>query len=681
MRRPTKKLNIRRSVALVLATLLLSALLVPSLSVSTSAAESGTCGDGLVWSLSGGTLTISGQGSMTLYNELDMPPWHEFRDQIYRVVLPEGLKSISSLAFYQCKNLKAVYIPDSVTRIGSYAFADCENLESVRFGSSLAVIDSAAFRNCYKLKAMTLPQGLQTLGNQAFYRCESLVSVTIPPYLSVLGASAFAYCKSLIRAEVSARLGSLPEWTFYGCENLSVVILPDSVGALEDYAFKNCDVLETVYFDGTEEKKQEIQASLEKEVPLFEQQIGVITSSPPMDSTSVGTFTEHGNGTATQQNTTVTESADLTVITVVKHTYDISDETSADTVQDSYKAEVTVTVSGEAGWEQAKDSINTTLKEFTDSFSGDRASTETVSLTVYVQTPGGVDPSLVEDMAGRDVKLTVVTQNGSETRMECEELQKNELSGQYDYSYNVGEAPADRAETLGTEDCFSVTFNESASVNSEILIQLPQIPAHSNAYLYQVESDGTLTRLQATVVDQSGNAHFYLASVNKDTEYVVGVNVPGESADDAIIPDELLPHYGNAVDRLQKIDYVITGHESSWGLNAAQVTWIMLAVLAVCIIAVGTVMAIWNRNRLKHGYVPNMEDYEDLVLAGAAGTAGAVAPVGSVETAGTAGTAETAETDETVETAGTAETEEIVGTEETVGTAETIEAEETESEA
>lgn len=611
MRQTPTQLNIRRALAYVLAVLVLSALLVPVLPVSVSAAESGTCGEGLVWSLSAGTLTISGQGSMALYNELDMPPWYEFRDQIYRVVLPEGLKSISSLAFYQCKNLKAVYIPDSVTRIGSYAFSDCEKLESVRFGSSLAVIDSAAFRNCYKLKAMTLPQGLQTLGNQAFYRCESLVSVTIPPYLSVLGASAFAYCKSLIRAEVSARLGSLPEWTFYGCENLSVVILPDSVGAVEDYAFKNCAVLETVYFDGTDDKKQEIQASLEKEVPLFEQHIGVITSDPPMDSTSVGTFTEQENGTATQQNTTVTESAGVTVITVVKHTYSMEEEeTSTSAVQDSYKAEVTVTVSDKAGWDEAKDAINTALKDFTDSFSGDKASAEKVSLTVYVQTPGGVDASLVEDMAGRDVKLTVVTQNGTETRLDCEDLNRNQMSGQYDYSHNVEEAPVDRAEELGTEDVFNVTFQESASVNSEILIQLPQIPAHSTAYLYQVEKDGSLTRLQATVVDQNGNAHFYLASVNKDTEYVVGVNVPGEKTDDAIIPDDLLSGYGSAVDRLQKIDYVITGHESSWGLNAAQVTWIMLAVLAVCIIAVGTVMAIWNRNRLKRGYVPDMEAYE-----------------------------------------------------------------------
>ncbi|MBQ9151346.1 MAG: leucine-rich repeat domain-containing protein [Clostridia bacterium] len=606
-------MNIRRGVALVLATLLLAALLVPSLSVSVSAAESGTCGDGLTWSLSAGTLTISGKGTMTQFTELTMAPWYEFRDQIKRVVLPDGLKSIGSLAFYGCKNLKTVYLPDSVTRIGSYAFAGCENLESLRLGDALSVIDAAAFYGCYKLAAVRLPYSLQSLGNQAFYRCESLVTVTVPPYLNSMGTSVFAYCKSLIRAEVSARLGSLPEWTFYGCGKLTVVILPDTVGELENYAFKNCDVLDTVYFDGDDSKKQEIEAGLVKDVPAFEQ-VGTVSSGAPMDYTTAGVFTEHGDGTVTQQNTTVKSDDNMTFVSVVEHTYNEGSATGG-----TYTADMTVTVENKEAWSDTVSTVKNTLKDMNDTFSRNGVAADSVELTVYVKTEGGVDTSLVEEMAGRDVKMTVVSQNGSESRIECEELKKEELSGSYDYSYNVEAAPSDKVESLGTEDCFQVKFNESASINSEILVQLPEVPAHSNAYLYQVEDDKTLTRLQATVVDDGGNAHFYLGAVNKDTEYVIGINVPGESSDDAIIPDEMLSHYGDAAERLQKIDYVITGRESSWGLSVAQVTWIMLGVLAVCIIAVGTVMAVWNHRRLKRGYVPDMAEYEDMDLDGSAG--------------------------------------------------------------
>ena len=613
MRRTTPKLNIRRSVALILATLLLAALLVPSLSVSAFAAESGTCGDGLAWSLSAGTLTISGEGEMTRFTELNMPPWYEQRDRITRVVIADGVKNIAPFAFYECKKLTSVYLPDSVIKIGRYAFANCEGLESIRFGPSLTTIESSAFHSCYNLVAVTFPYTLQSLGSQAFYRCESLATVTIPPYLTKMGTSVFSYCKSLVRAEFSARLGSLPEWTFYGCEKLTEVILSDTVEELESYAFKNCDLLDTVYYDGDSNSKQQIEAGLVKDVPAFEQ-VGSVRSDTPTAHTTTGVFTEHGDGTVTQQNTTVKSDEKMTFVSVVEHTY-----TEGSVMGGNYTAHLTVTVEDKDAWSGAVDTVTSSIRDVNESFSLLGAEADRVEVTIYVKAEGGVDASLVEDLAGRDVKMTVVSQNGSESRLDCEELNKSELTGSYDYSHRVEAAPADKAESLGTGDCFQVKFNESASVNSEILVQLPEIPAHSNAYLYQVEEDNTLTRLQATIVDENGNAHFYLGAVNKDTEYIVGVNVPGESAEDAIIPDELLPHYGDAVDRLQKIDYVITGRESSWGLSVAQVTWIMLGVLAVCIIAVGTVMAVWNHRRLKRGYVPDMSAYEDTDSDGSAG--------------------------------------------------------------
>ena len=39
-------------------------------------------------------------------------------------------------------------------------------------------------------------------------------------------------------------------------------------------------------------------------------------------------------------------------------------------------------------------------------------------------------------------------------------------------------------------------------------------------------------------------------------------------------------------------------------------TWIMLAVIAGCVVVVGVIMAIWNHRRLKRGYVPELE-YEE----------------------------------------------------------------------
>ena len=63
---------------------LMAVLLMLTLLLSLSPAvyadgESGTCGEGLNWSLSAGTLTITGSGAMKNYPESQMAPWYSHR--------------------------------------------------------------------------------------------------------------------------------------------------------------------------------------------------------------------------------------------------------------------------------------------------------------------------------------------------------------------------------------------------------------------------------------------------------------------------------------------------------------------------------------------------------------------------------------------------------------------------
>ena len=87
--------------------------------------------------------------------------------------------------------------------------------------------------------------------------------------------------------------------------------------------------------------------------------------------------------------------------------------------------------------------------------------------------------------------------------------------------------------------------------------------------------------------------------MDKDTNYVIGVNVPGESTDNVIVPDELMTAYGSVYERLNKIEYVTTGVKSSWGLSFMQVTWIMVGVIGAAIILVGAVMTVMNKKKQK----------------------------------------------------------------------------------
>ena len=47
------------------------------------------------------------------------------------IIIPEGVKSTESYAFYEYKNLVTITIPESVKKIGEYAFSDCDNLHKI----------------------------------------------------------------------------------------------------------------------------------------------------------------------------------------------------------------------------------------------------------------------------------------------------------------------------------------------------------------------------------------------------------------------------------------------------------------------------------------------------------------------------------------------------------------------
>lgn len=110
------------------------------------APTSGTCGDGLSWTLKNGTLTVSGSGEMDPW-----APWEESRDQITKVVFTGG-----------------------VTVVGESAFAECENLEYVDFGDSMREIDTRAFMGCTSLRAIHLPVGFRRFGVESFRGCTEL---------------------------------------------------------------------------------------------------------------------------------------------------------------------------------------------------------------------------------------------------------------------------------------------------------------------------------------------------------------------------------------------------------------------------------------------------------------------------------------------------------------------------
>lgn len=593
MHRIKKKWNILRILAvLMIASALLTVCVLPA-----SAAEGGSCGDGLTWTLNAGTLTISGSGAMTDYKDRVPAPWYEFRENIIRLQIDSTVTSIGSFAFYGCKNLTSVQIPDSVKTIGRFAFTSCERLSSVQLGKGLTSIGESAFNSCYSLSSLRLPYSLTHLGAQAFYRCEALYTVCIPVNVQSMGNSVFAYCKNLIRAEIQAPLNQLPSWTFYGCSLLSEVALAETVRGIDNSAFKQCDELANIYFAGNEEQTEHLEQQIVADVPAFEVR-GYISNGEISSTSTSGRYVENDDETVTQTDATVMQDDLITLVHTVDRTYQPFSEQKG-----TYTADISLTVEQNKAWEYAINQTKQTLAYITDTYAN-QADMAGTTMTLYMKNDTVVSEDFLNEMAGREIKLIVVSSNGSTWKLNCNDLQESDpnagaTTGK-DYSHKIEEASPEACEKLGTDHCYKLIFTDSVEKNAEVLVQLPpQGAVQSNAYLYQVEPNGTYTRLQAVKVDNNGNAHFYVASVNKDVEYVIGLNVPGESTDDVIIPDELLVQFGSSLTRWEEIPYIHMGRVSSWGMKGSQVTWILIGVLLGTTVLVGGIMLMWHKKKNK----------------------------------------------------------------------------------
>jgi len=83
----------------------------------------GTIGN-LNWALDeDGTLTIWGDGDMSSLGQTIFMPWDTYKDKIKTVVIEDGVKSISTWAFYKCSSITKIFFKGDAPSIGDYAFS------------------------------------------------------------------------------------------------------------------------------------------------------------------------------------------------------------------------------------------------------------------------------------------------------------------------------------------------------------------------------------------------------------------------------------------------------------------------------------------------------------------------------------------------------------------------------
>ncbi len=97
------------------------------------------------------------------------------------VVIPDGVTTIGSNAFYENTNVTSITLPDSVTVIRADAFNRCRRLKNIRLSKCLKEIGARAFQYCESLTNITIPESVTHIGYDVFKSCNKLEAITASP--------------------------------------------------------------------------------------------------------------------------------------------------------------------------------------------------------------------------------------------------------------------------------------------------------------------------------------------------------------------------------------------------------------------------------------------------------------------------------------------------------------------
>ena len=161
-------------------TLWMTGLFLLLTTLGAAAQNSGTTGP-LNWNYDTGTktLTITGTGDMPDFAYADAQPWKDVRNEIEKVKIEAGVKSVGAYAFRNSAALTSVTLPAGVQTIGEAAFNDCAALTSVTLPEGVQTIGKYAFSGCSALTSITLPGSVTAIGEQALGNCTALTDITV----------------------------------------------------------------------------------------------------------------------------------------------------------------------------------------------------------------------------------------------------------------------------------------------------------------------------------------------------------------------------------------------------------------------------------------------------------------------------------------------------------------------
>lgn len=197
--------------------------------------ESFKCGENVMWSYNSETytVTISGNGDMdeVLNKSWNLDLYAKCRDEAKKVVIEDGITSMTRLLFVQFLNLETAAIGKDISVISYGAFDSCDKLSKVVLKKGLKKIDEYAFELCKSLKTIDLPYGLESIGMGAFHYCGLQGELVLPETVKEIGTCAFYAATGLTKIVVPVGVKKIENLTFV---NYATVVIMN----------RNCEIVD-----------------------------------------------------------------------------------------------------------------------------------------------------------------------------------------------------------------------------------------------------------------------------------------------------------------------------------------------------------------------------------------------------------------------------------------------------
>lgn len=221
----------------------------------------------------------------------DIAPYAFNGTRIKRVTVSEGVLTIGSNAFSECKMLKEVILPKSLENIMCEAFLGCKKLEIIRLPENIKYVERSAFWGCYKdniqviaeenfdfsdlfydseerkaLKSkyadvvptsVVIPENISDLDQRTLINipnAEGAHEIIIPANVSHIKPNAFAYCVNLKRIVLSHGSDAIEEYSFSQCDSLEEIIFSEAITEIPLGAFRRCRGMKTIHIPASVKK-------------------------------------------------------------------------------------------------------------------------------------------------------------------------------------------------------------------------------------------------------------------------------------------------------------------------------------------------------------------------------------------------------------------------------------------